>query len=89
MESTRKREKRMLIMLFVPLIVIGGVFCNTFGHNIAVLFSGIVALGFYTCLVINKLVYFSERLHWWLCLSTLIAGVVFLFCIISAIEEMK
>ena len=81
----------MLIMLLIPLIVIGGVFYNMSGHSIAVLFSGIVVLGFYICLIINKRfrTSFSERLHWWLCLSTLVAGIIFLFSTILAIEKMK
>lgn len=91
MESEITREKRIVIMLFVPLIIIGLVFYNMSGHSMAVLCSGIIALMLYAWMVINKYYRssFSKELHWWLCLSVLVAGVVFLFTTISAIEKIK
>lgn len=91
MESARVREKRMMMMLFVVLIIIGVVFYNMSGHSIGVLCSGIVALVLYALMGINKHYRdsFFKELHWWLCVSTLIAGIVFLFFTMSAIEKMK
>jgi len=87
LEDTKEaREKRILTLLFVSLIIIGVFFYNMSGRSIGVLSSGIVALVFYVCMDINKYYMrsFSERLHWWLRIGTTIAGIVFLFITISA-----
>ena len=91
LKSAREREKRITILLFVLLIIVGVFFYNMSGRRMVVLCSGIIALVFYICMVINKYYgrFSSGRLHWWLCVGTLIAGIVFLFITMSVIEKMK
>ena len=91
LESAREREKRMTILLFVPLIIIGVFFYNMSGRRMVVLCSGIIALVFYICMAINKYYgrFSSKELHWWFCVGTLIAGIVFLFTTISVLDKMK